>query len=303
MAILRPIYCLTVGNWSDLHYAVYSENLSRIHRLMENGADIDARNDDGETPLHYACFSNSDCIEAILKYNPSMNLTERSNRLTPLIIFVTFSEHRTSTLKLMLEKGADPNLSQINGDTPLHILAKVEDHQRERAVRYALELIKFKADVNAQNNYGDTPLHSAIRAGFTELTRILLNNGAQLKSRNFSWQNPIHFVVDCNMALSGPIYEIGKYIIEQASIGRKLVSQIFLNGLLLSSDLQLFKEECDQEVLELKSTVIDGSFVTYYDFLVLPLDDVGRFLRNEDILEAALALGRRKTFMENYSLK
>ncbi|KAK9878711.1 hypothetical protein WA026_023502 [Henosepilachna vigintioctopunctata] len=296
---MRPIFYVTefltpARAWTDLHFAAFYNNLPEIDQQIENGADINARNGDGETPLHIACLGDSDCIKAILKYNPSMNVLEKSEHLTPLLMFVSYFSHKTSTLKMMLEKGADPNLSRIDGDTPLHIIAKAEYSKRKRALKYAVELIKFNANVDAQNNSGDTPLHLAIKTGFTEIIRILLKNGAYLKIRNRAGQNPIHYALYARKMYNGPFIETGQFIMKQTSIGRLAVSQKVLDEFYKSSVMKNFKNKCDQEVSELKSSVIDRTSITYYDFLVLPLDVVGKYLRNEDILESAMALDKTK---------
>ncbi|KAK9875225.1 hypothetical protein WA026_007616 [Henosepilachna vigintioctopunctata] len=96
------------------------------------------------------------------------------------------------------------------------------------------------------------------------------------------------------MQFYGLFIEIGKYIIEQVSIGRQVVSQKCLDEFLEFSDLKLFKDKYDQELSNFKNSVTDRNSVTYYDFLVLPLDVVGKFLRNEDILESAMALDETK---------
>ncbi|KAK9878710.1 hypothetical protein WA026_023501 [Henosepilachna vigintioctopunctata] len=299
MEVLSSIFCIfdifrPARDWTDLHSAVFDNNLSEIDKQIENGADINARNGDGETPLHIACLGDSECIKAILKYNPSMNVTEKRKHDTPLINFVRSLSHRTSTLKMMLKMGADPNLSRIDGDTPLHIIATAQYRERRRAFKYAVELIKFKANVNAQNNSGDTPLHLAIKTGFTEIIRILLKNCAYLKIRNRAGQNPIHYALYTRMMFNGPFIEIGQYIIKQTSIGKLGVRQKYLDEFFKSSDIKMFKDKCDREVSELKSSVTERTSVTYYDFLVLPLDVVGKYLRNEDILESAMALDKTK---------
>ncbi|KAK9873621.1 hypothetical protein WA026_023300, partial [Henosepilachna vigintioctopunctata] len=291
MQVLRPVIGV---EWPDLHKAVFYKKLSEIDQQIENGADINARNGNGQTPLHIACLRDLKCIKAILKYNPSMNVSEKRERRTPLIMLVTHLNHTTSTLKIMLEMGADANLSQIDGDTPLHIIAKVDHRKRRRAFKYAVELIKFKANVDAQNNFGDTPLHLAVKTGFTEMIRILLRNDAQVEIRNCAMQNSIHSAIYTRMRFNEPFIEIGQNIIKRISIGRLEVSQKILDEFFKSSDMKLFKDKCDQEVSELKSSVTDRTSVTYYDFLVLPLDVVGKYLRNEDTLESAMALDKTK---------
>ncbi|PKM82825.1 MAG: hypothetical protein CVU88_03045 [Firmicutes bacterium HGW-Firmicutes-13] len=45
-------------------------------------------------------------------------------------------------------------------------------------------LIQEGADINAEDEYGDTPLHHAVTLGKTRIAKILIENGADLNARN-----------------------------------------------------------------------------------------------------------------------
>ena len=53
---------------TPLHYAAYrNDNSAVIEALLEAGADVNAKNDDGNTPLHWAGFNeNAVVTEALL---------------------------------------------------------------------------------------------------------------------------------------------------------------------------------------------------------------------------------------------
>ena len=54
-------------------------------------------------------------------------------------------------------------------------------------------LIERNADVNAQNNDGDTPLHSAMQAGNFEMTVLLIANGADVAIVNNHKMTPLDY--------------------------------------------------------------------------------------------------------------
>ncbi|WP_264336644.1 ankyrin repeat domain-containing protein [Wolbachia endosymbiont (group B) of Chorthippus brunneus] len=75
---------------------------------------------------------------------------------------------------LLIKNGADVNVENSNGDTPLH-QAAFWGHLD--IVQY---LIKNKANVKVKNNNGDTPLHEAVVRGYLEISECLIENGADV---------------------------------------------------------------------------------------------------------------------------
>jgi len=91
---------------------------------------------------------------------------------TPLSLAAFFD--RTEIAKLLLEKGADPNLSATN---PSRVNALHSAVAKENLELCAV-LIKFGVDVNARQTQNVTALHSAVHRGNLELTKLLVLNGA-----------------------------------------------------------------------------------------------------------------------------
>lgn len=75
-------------------------------------------------------------------------------------------------LRLLLNKGANPDTKSIEGATPL--MNAVQSDKLE----HLNILIEHKADLNAKDNRGFTALHRASEMGRSEMVRILLENGA-----------------------------------------------------------------------------------------------------------------------------
>uniref|UniRef100_A0A7E4W8C5 ANK_REP_REGION domain-containing protein n=1 Tax=Panagrellus redivivus TaxID=6233 RepID=A0A7E4W8C5_PANRE len=78
----------------------------------------------------------------------------------------------------LLDKGADINVTTIDGVTPLH--QAVIDLQID-TIKF---LLKYGADINAQDNEGWTPLHAAVCCGNLDIIKILCENGADLSYVN-----------------------------------------------------------------------------------------------------------------------
>lgn len=99
-----------------------------------------------------------------------VNTKDSSTGETALHIVVA---RRDSTWTgFLLQKGANPNLQDKNGTTPLMLATQL------RFVEGARVLLSKKANVNQTNNQGETALIRAVQLRDSEMTRILLKNGA-----------------------------------------------------------------------------------------------------------------------------
>lgn len=81
-------------------------------------------------------------------------------------------------INLLLRIGADPNVKDSKGDTPLHS-AVIKG--RKEAVGLLLDK---GADVNAQSNNGDTPLHKALVMRQDVISALLISRGADVNIPN-----------------------------------------------------------------------------------------------------------------------
>jgi len=88
-------------------------------------------------------------------------------------------------VKLLLNKGADPNRADIEGISPLYWAAYTKNDK-------ILKLLLAKgADPNIEDNEGKTPLYWAIYTGNSEATKILLQHGADLNKPDKIGDTPL----------------------------------------------------------------------------------------------------------------
>jgi ankyrin repeat protein len=122
----------------------------------------------------------------------NMNYDQRaSNGVSPLHFAV--SNRYTGWTDYMLEKKANPNIKNTDGDTPLIESARIGDIETMRT------LIDYKAPVNVQDAHGNAAEHTAIPPEVhREALELLLENGANPNLREEHGDSPAHIVVTLN---------------------------------------------------------------------------------------------------------
>ena len=146
-----------------LHIAAYNPEVEVLKYLISQGADVNAKDNDGETPLHHTVFnSNIEVLKYLVSQGVDVNAKNNNGR-TPLHLAANFSRD-PEVLKYLVSQGADINAKDNDGETPVHCTAYNRDVE---VLKY---LISQGADVNAQDRFGRTLLS---RASTEEKRRIL----------------------------------------------------------------------------------------------------------------------------------
>ena len=154
--------------WTLLHKATAdTASLDVVSALVDAGSDVNAQDNEGNTPLHFA--------------------VKRINReKLP-------ARDYEGIIRLLLERKADVHLVNVAGATPLHTAAAF------RADPSAVEmLIQAGADVNLKtlpSSGGWTPLHGAAARNSAGVAAVLLKHGADLSVRDSREQRPIQVAV------------------------------------------------------------------------------------------------------------
>lgn len=117
-------------NATLLHAFVRDNRHSKVLYVIERGADVNAKKNGGDRPLHIA---------------------------------MEWQDIDAHIVKILLENGADPNVKNNDGNTPLQMLYHDDYFKDDTGIILSKIklLIEHGADVNMPNNYDLTPLHLA----------------------------------------------------------------------------------------------------------------------------------------------
>lgn len=172
---------------SPLQNAIHFKNMEAAKVLIHHGADVNARNSEGNTPLYIAVHQDlPDEFIAFLIEKGADATVRNKYGYTPLR--AASRNGRSSIAKMLLDKGAGVNPRDRKGDIPLHVAM---DSGHGDAARF---LIESGADINAVGTHGDAPLHIAVAKGQAEVVRLLLGKGADcnVKRAGRDGGTPLH---------------------------------------------------------------------------------------------------------------
>jgi ankyrin repeat protein len=137
----------------DLSHAVIAKDVARVKEIIDAGADVNAKDALGRTPLHLAAFHG-----------------------------------QTEIIDLLIAHGADVNARDLAAMSPLH--AAVIAGKQGAAVQMLLDR---NADLHAIDEKGQTALHLAAATGQPKLTTFLIERGADVHRTDFDGQIPVYY--------------------------------------------------------------------------------------------------------------
>lgn len=153
--------------WTALMAAAHAGDQAMVQLLLKHKAFVDAVRDDGATPLILGAYSgNVDVVEALLKAGATVDITDHQGWSALML-----ASYRgfTEAARLLLEQGADPLLQEKQGDTALHLAAEAGRTQTLKV------LLEHGADPKLINHLGETPVDKASRFGHSSVAHWLQN--------------------------------------------------------------------------------------------------------------------------------
>src|SRR5205807_1768322 len=114
---------------TPLHHAAGFGPLATLKVLLENGAEVNAKNRRASTPLHWAIPDEAK-VRLLIDKGAAIDAKQADGR-TPLYTAAS-AANANGILRLLLDKGANPNLATANGQTPLMAAAGRGDTEAMR---------------------------------------------------------------------------------------------------------------------------------------------------------------------------
>ena len=176
----------------ELIQAVKNGDAPAVRALLGRGADVDARQGDGATALHWAAHLNDlEAADLLIRAGADVDATNDLG-VTPLWVATTAGG--AAMVATLLEARADPDIAPDTGGTPLMLAA------RQGNVAAVRSLLVHGADMNAREGaQGQNALMWAVARRHPQVVRVLLEVGADPHARTKSSRR--HVLLCCQKSL------------------------------------------------------------------------------------------------------
>ena len=160
--------------------------------LVARGADVHARDHDGQTPLHRAAADGATETIAMLLAKGARAGESDADDVTPLHLAAV--EGRRDVVELLAVAGADVNARDNDGDAPLHEAAR----RGHRGIVDYLLARNAKSDSTIEDllKTGVTPLHQAAATGDLRRAKSLIADGANVNAKDRAGGRPLYYAAE-----------------------------------------------------------------------------------------------------------
>ena len=149
--------------------AAQNNDTELLSQLIATGADVNATNDDGYTPLSWAAWKgHTKCVQLLLAV-PGIDVNKANKDGSTPLTWAAWKGHTECVKLLLAVPGIDVNKANKYGYTPLQGAAESGNPE---CVQLLLAVPGI--DVNKAIKDGWTPLYWAAISGHTECVRLLL---------------------------------------------------------------------------------------------------------------------------------
>uniref|UniRef100_A0A8C8LPW2 E3 ubiquitin-protein ligase MIB2 n=1 Tax=Oncorhynchus tshawytscha TaxID=74940 RepID=A0A8C8LPW2_ONCTS len=170
-----------------LHIAVNKGFTDVVRVLSEHLADINVQDSYGDTPLHDAIAKDFRNIIEILAVVPNIDFTQQNNRGFNLLHHAALKGNKLATEKILARARQLVDVKKEDGFSALH-LAALNNHRDVAEI-----LVKEgRCDINIRNNRNQTPLQLAVTQGHGDLVQLLVAEGADVNVEDEDGDTAMH---------------------------------------------------------------------------------------------------------------
>ncbi len=174
------------GSYDQFFIALQRDDVRTLERLQRLGFDLNAPSPELEPPLLLALNLGSLRAAQFLMQQPEVDVNARNQADENALMIASLRGH-LELVQALIERRAQVNKP---GWTPLHYAAAYDGPQALPITRWLLE---HHALIDAESPNRTTPLMMAAQYGYSEVVRLLLEEGADPLVRNEQGLTAIDF--------------------------------------------------------------------------------------------------------------
>uniref|UniRef100_A0ABD2VWN2 Uncharacterized protein n=1 Tax=Trichogramma kaykai TaxID=54128 RepID=A0ABD2VWN2_9HYME len=291
------------NDFSILFQIVNTRVIPQLFRIYDR-FDVNYTDETGLSHFHVACqFGQYEIVEKFLEsgqvHPDCLPRSESDARYIYPPLHLALAYNRKKVAELLLRGGADPNLANEEGSTPLHVICQRKyDDDTTRLFFEICDDVRKTVRVDALDKSGRTPLRLAVANLLPNTVQVLFDRGADLST--FVFPTKIDFGEKFK-ANHRQIFEFGLassllIIVERLEKrGYELyqrdaltIMSLFAHNGVLEWSADLEKSWCDDErfATGAKRTTIAPS-LSLYDLIQLRPEKAAKLLTCKDYLEIA----------------
>ena len=205
---IDPNRCIAVdtrtGTGSILYNAVRKNQTEVVKKLLEHGADTNFIDEEGETPIFSALYSETDpeIRNSLFRHGANMNHINKAGN-TPLMNTAINSlkygyQCTDEAIFHSLYSCKEVTRKNSKGQSLIHMLPFIHscvqtlEKDEHDCVRFLRHILSKGELVNTKDGLSLTPLHYACSIGCLDSVQILLGEGADVTATSLTGENVVH---------------------------------------------------------------------------------------------------------------
>ncbi|KAL5084943.1 hypothetical protein Trisim1_011297 [Trichoderma cf. simile WF8] len=178
----RSIHKILIGNLTDLIIASYHGHSALVKLLIEKGADMEAQDDDGQTPLSRAAENGHEAtVKVLIEKGADVEAMDNDGAVP---LWWAAENGHEATVKLLIEKGANIEAKDRHGQAPL---SRAAQNGHEAVVKL---LVEKGANIETKDRHGQAPLSWAAEKGHEAVVKLLIERGANIWTKDIYDKTP-----------------------------------------------------------------------------------------------------------------
>ncbi|MBN2891665.1 MAG: ankyrin repeat domain-containing protein [Bacteroidales bacterium] len=183
LLILVSFSVFSQSNDKLLVQAAYDGDEATVISLLNKGANPNTVDDNGYTPLIYACaYGYQGIMKALI--DKGANVKGKYNNVHPM--FAAVNNDNPTSIQMLIDAGAYVNCKDDNDYTPLMYAAQ------EGYVKSVDYLLKNGAKVDAEDTDGHTALSIAVQNGHSDVVKTILKYNPKKSGYSSQVHSPLN---------------------------------------------------------------------------------------------------------------